>query len=563
MPCRVLASEPSVEVPSGARRTRSSVRASMVNDYREDNEMLTNRWPSLVRGLPLLLAMTWPCTRIAAQESTEEAGAVELEELKSELERLRARDAENREKLEALRMRIDAMEAENGGDASPTATPSPLDRALAEVDAEPAETSPLDEALADVSDHEPDSTDIWSRQLGTLNLRLIDISVDLLVAAGSSTERDSSIENLQGGGHDPHQRGFTLQNLELSFMGAVDPYFTMETHLIYFVDAEGESQFELEEAFLTTQQLPFGLEEKGLELEVGQFFTEFGRLNPQHPHAWDWIDQPVVNSRFFGPDGMRGVGVRLGWLTPVPWFCELHLGLQNSDGETMASFLASDEFFDERPIGGRPFTDQEVRSLEDFVYLARLDNSWDLSEEVAIKLGASGLVGSNATGSDAMTYIYGADFLLKWRPLTSDRGFPYVTWQTEIMRRDFEADDFFDAGDPVDPTDDVILDDDTLHDWGVYTQVVYGFVRNWAVGLRYGYSGGKGRSVEEYDGRDEDPFRDNRHRLSPLVSWQATEFSRIRLQYNYDEADHLDDNDAHSVWVGFEVLLGQHPAHAF
>ena len=117
-------------------------------------------------------------------------------------------------------------------------------------------------------------------------------------------------------------------------LGAVDPYLDGEIHLIYFLDPEGESQFELEEAFVTSRMLPLRLEAQGLQVEFGQMFTEFGRINPQHPHAWDWQDQPVVLSRFFGPDGMRGVGTRVGWLLPVPWFSELHAGVQNAQGET-------------------------------------------------------------------------------------------------------------------------------------------------------------------------------------------------------------------------------------
>lgn len=35
-------------------------------------------------------------------------------------------------------------------------------------------------------------------------------------------------------------------------MGAVDPYFLGEAHLVYFLDSAGESQFEVEEAFFTT-----------------------------------------------------------------------------------------------------------------------------------------------------------------------------------------------------------------------------------------------------------------------------------------------------------------------
>ena len=215
-------------------------------------------------------------------------------------------------------------------------------------------------------------------------LRLMDISMDALFAAGSSTEDDEALQTLQGGGHDPRKRGFTVQNIELSLMGAVDPYLTGEAHLIFFLDPlSGETEVELEEIFLTTQSLPHGL-----QLEAGHFFTEFGRLNPRHPHQWHWQDQPVINTRLFGPDGMRGPGFRLGWLTPLPWFSEVHLGAQNANGETMASFLASDELFEERPIGGRPFVDRGARTLKDLVYLARLDNSWDLTDEVTALTGA-------------------------------------------------------------------------------------------------------------------------------------------------------------------------------
>ncbi len=434
---------------------------------------------------------------------------------------------------------------------------SNLDRALRELEeTQSSERSPLDDALRELETPAGQPGDIAARRVGPVTLRLMDVSLDLLVAAGTSSERDGSLETLQGGGHDPRKRGFTLQNLELSFLGAVDPYFNMETHLIFFIDpVENESEFELEEAFLTTTQLPFGLEEHGLQLEGGFFFTEFGRINPRHPHAWEWLDQPVINTRLFGPDGMRGAGVRLGWLTPLPWFSELHLGVQNAGGETMSSFLANDEFFDERPIGGRPFVDRDVRSLGDLVWLIRWDNAWDLGDEVTAKVGSSILFGPNSTGPDGRTQIYGADFLLKWRPVDADRGWPFVTWQSEISRRDYWADDFDDGVD--------VFESSKLEDWGLYTQVLWGFIRDWAVGVRYEFAGGAGDSVDAFADRGEDPFRNDRHRVSPLVLWQPTEYSRLRLQYNWDHAEQLTASQAHSVWLGIEVLIGDHPAHVF
>jgi hypothetical protein len=395
--------------------------------------------------------------------------------------------------------------------------------------------------------------DHTSRQAGGGRLRLLDLSLSALVAAGTSTEDDESLQALQGGGHDPRKRGFTVQNIELSLVGVVDPYLIGEVHLIFFLDPlSGETQVELEEAFLTTTSLPYGL-----QLEAGHFFTEFGRLNPLHPHQWHWQDQPVINTRLFGPDGMRGPGFRLGWLMPLPWFSELHVGAQNAGGETMSSFLADEEFFEERPVGNRPFVDRDVRTLKDLVYLARLDSSWDVSDAVTAKLGLSGLYGPNATGPKGESFIYGADLVVKWRPGTSRRGWPFLLWESEVMKREYKAAAFFDDSDPDDVVD---LAATTLRDWGGYTQVLYGFHPGWAAGVRYDYATARGESV---GGRDADPFRDDRHRISPLISWHPTEFSRFRLQYNYDRADHLTDKKAHSVWLGAEFLYGAHAAHMF
>jgi hypothetical protein len=407
--------------------------------------------------------------------------------------------------------------------------------------------------------------DILSYQVGGATMRLIDLSFDGLFAAGGSTERDHQLQSLEGGGHDPRKRGFTVQNIELSFSGAVDPYLNAESHIVYFLDPiTGESNVELEEAFFTTQKLPYQLQLKG-----GQFFTEFGRINPQHPHQWDWQDQPIINTRLFGPDGMRGPGFRLSWLTPLPWYSELSFGVQNANGETMASFLANGEFFEERPIGGRPFVDRNVRSLKDLAYLARWSNSWDLSDEVSAVLGFSGLYGPNATGPRGETWICGADLKLKWRPVNNFRGWPFLLLQSEIMGRDYRADNFFD------PLSGISLPSATLKDWGFYTQLLYGFRTNWAAGIRGEYVSGGGNSVDVdfLTGtvtpvrRNSDPFRNNRYRISPLLVWQLTEFSRFRLQYNYDRhSDRLlgfEGRDAHSVWLGAEFMFGAHAAHKY
>ena len=99
--------------------------------------------------------------------------------------------------------------------------------------------------------------------------------------------------------------------------------------------------------------LPFGLEESGFQVEFGQMFTEFGRINPQHPHAWDWLDQPVVHHAPLRRAMACAASARgSAGCCRVPWFSELHAGVQNAQGETMQSFLSSDEAFEEKPSAG-------------------------------------------------------------------------------------------------------------------------------------------------------------------------------------------------------------------
>lgn len=385
---------------------------------------------------------------------------------------------------------------------------------------------------------------------GSPTLKLADISLDINTVAGTSTATDAQIADLQGGDHDPKRRGFSLQQAELSLFGAVDPYFNAEAHIVFKSDA-----VELEEAYGTSTSLP-----AGLQLKVGYYLTEFGRTNPQHPHQWPWLDQPVVNTRMFGPDGNRGVGARLSWLTPLPWFSELFLGVQNPDDDTEHSFLGGEVDANgvKTTVGGRPAVEHPTGNLGDMLISTRWVNNWELPRNVMMQFGASAAFGPNATGASAHTTIVGADLLVKWREGT--RGYPNVAWQSEVIGRVFHADP------GSDPLTAAAIPNDTLRDWGLSSQVVVGLDPRWAVGVRIDHATGSGDSYEIGTGaidRQSDPLRDDRWRLSPLITFNPTEFSKVRLQYDYDHAEHLPDQAAHSVWLGLELMIGAHPAHTY
>ena len=412
---------------------------------------------------------------------------------------------------------------------------------------------------------------LTGQESGPVRLSLADLSADLQIGIGGSSVDDDSLLLLQGGHHDPRKRGFTFQGLELGMQGAIDPYLSLQAALHYTIDAAtNESHFEMVEAFLTSSQLPGNLHEKGVHLEAGQMLTEFGRHNPTHLHERSWMDQPVINTRIFGQDGMRGMGLRIGMSDPTTWLSGLHLGIQDASGENMMSFNSSAT--GETTIGNIAAANNEVKSLEDFVYLLRLEKEIDsFTKEVHWTLGSSGLCGPNSTDDGGRTVVLGADITMKWVPEESENGWPFLIWQTEIMRRRFMLGTVGDgAGAPFSVGDGGSPDnDDTLMDWGFYSQVLWGYKENLAIGLRYEFASGQGSTpsgrlpldaTDPYDSA-QDPFRDNRQRISPVWIWTPTENSRFRLQYNYDLADHLEESQAHSIWVGMEIHFGAHTAN--
>jgi hypothetical protein len=359
-----------------------------------------------------------------------------------------------------------------------------------------------------------------------------EISLDGLFSASYFSEQ----ENLNFGGHDPKNQGFTFQNLELTLGATVDPYARADAHIIYLIE-DGESVVELEEGYLTTLALPYRL-----QLIGGQFFTRFGRINPTHPHTWDFADQPVINNRLFGGDGLRNPGVQLSWLAPLPFYLELIASAQNADGEVATSFL----FEEGKTVGGHGLGERGVHHLDDLLYMGRVKSAWSLSDTVELVMGGSGLLGPNSSGLDSRTEIYGVDLYAKWRPLNAQGGFPFVTLQAEGMWRHYEAGDITGAG----------LPEETLKDSGLYAQGLWGFAYRWVAGARVEYVDGNGTNAA-------DPLRDRRLRLSPNLTFYPSEFSKWRLQYNIDYAEHLDDKAVHAVFLQFEFLIGTHGAHTF
>jgi hypothetical protein len=336
-----------------------------------------------------------------------------------------------------------------------------------------------------------------------------DISLVLDVAAAGFSQQD----NLQTGDHDPKVNGFNLQQLEMTLGKAVDPYFRLDANLVF-----GEGGVEVEEAYATTLALP-----ANLQVRAGKFLTRFGRLNPTHPHAWDFVDQPFAIGRLFGSEGNRGLGAEVSYLTPAPFFLELVGSVTNADGEGSArSFIGA--------------ADHPVESPTDLQGTLAAKEFFELSPNWSLATGQSLATGPNGTAGDKRTNIIGVDVYLKYRPIThaSDT---VVAMQSEWMYRRRQ------------------VPDRIATDVSGYAYLTWRFTKRWGVGGRYEYGSG--------DADDLDPaWTSARHRATAAVTFWPTEFSRLRLQSSVDIPTWLSD----PIWATFlaaEFSIGAHAAHKF
>ncbi|MCB1102984.1 MAG: hypothetical protein KDL10_11500, partial [Kiritimatiellae bacterium] len=407
----------------------------------------------------------------------------------------------------------------------------------------------------------------------------VGISLNVQGAVGGSTASNEALEWLQGGGHDPKKNGFTFQQAELGLSASAQENLSAEAILV-----ASEHGVELEEAFVVLSSLP-----GDTEVKAGYFLTEFGLQNASHPHEWNWIDQSVINTRMFGGEGTRGAGARASLIMPAPWYSEVQLTLQDASGDFMTSFLtgtqghshdhgeeaghdhaeehehehaeergdddaaqALEEAGLESGIGGWPVVGRETDDFEDLVYAARWINRFYPTPEWMTQIGVSGMQGPNFTGDGASTWLAGIDWVLQWQSPEATSGRPFFRLESEWIYRDLEAAEF---ALELEDGDHLHEPGTTLTDWGFYIQALYGFDQAWSAGLRFDYASGDGESL---GGREQDPYRADRIRISPLLTYQLQESARIKLQYNYDQTDALEDQEAHSVWVALDVSFGAH-----
>lgn len=399
-----------------------------------------------------------------------------------------------------------------------------------------------------------------ARSLGSVQTFVQSMNPDLSVNIDAAYYNDDSdggfkhiLHSLSGFGHSHgpgghthshgvFDRGFNLREVEVAFSAEVDPYFKG-----YAMVSFSEAGSEIEEAVVQTTSLPWGTRIKG-----GKFLSDFGRINSKHPHAWDFVDKPLVYQQTMGYHGIDDVGVQFSWLAPTPF--QLLFGVEAFQGknETMFNYLAGND--ENLPSHDGPR-----------LWLGWLKLAPELPYGHGIRLGAFGGTGKHQEAHDGNTdgvndhwfdgdsYFAGCDFVYK-----------YEAGQMKGLH------DFKLAGEYLWRKKDLDMVKNTLKPWlagndkidrqdGYYLQGVYGFYPRWRAGLRWEQIG-LVNSVTFPDGLSEDYGAT--WRASGMMDFSPSEFSRLRFQVA--NGDYVMSSGRENVWQFFVqaiISLGTHGAH--
>lgn len=324
------------------------------------------------------------------------------------------------------------------------------------------------------------------------------------------------------------ERGLALGHNELSLSGAVDNLFQARATAVLH-SHEGETELELEEAFVETTTLP-----AGLQVRAGRFLAGLGYLNEQHLHADDFVERPLLYRAFLGShyfdDGLRlswTAPTRLYWRSTVEVLSGRQLVPQSRNDPRAGALTASTK------IGG----DWDA------------SNSWQLGLSYLHNRRQAVMEEEDSDHGHEHDHAHGsrfggrhlviADAVWKWAPGGNNRQ-RQLRVSAEYARVS-DLNEFARSSD--------------VHEAG-YLSVVYRFAPQWEAGVR----------VDELRVREPhgDHFHSGRLReASAMLAWKPTHFSALRLQLTGQRDRGGFDDAGHRVQLQYVMSLGAHGAHGF
>ncbi len=328
----------------------------------------------------------------------------------------------------------------------------------------------------------------------------------------------SLIGDIRAYSHDDPSRpdeskDFNLQspNLELMTTGYLNPYSRADAVIAW----ESGNNANIEEAYATfLRGLPLGM-----NLRVGKYRLEFGRLNPTHPHAYSFIYQPLPHEEFFGEEGLNDMAVRASFAIPTGgWYTEVMgavikgTAMEGEEGGTDTSSETAEGTTSIKPG-----------------FFGRLTTSGAVSDYGEFTAGASMVTSYYDQAERLRATVYGVDAKYKWRPNRNTS----LTIQGEFLGNHRAS-----------------VDSGATNSYGGYGFFDYQFRQKYNAGSIYEYTQGKLNSDEHV------------WRVGGFVGFSPVEeTSLVRLVGDWTKPSESDG--FWSITMQLVFSLGPHKPHSF
>jgi hypothetical protein len=309
--------------------------------------------------------------------------------------------------------------------------------------------------------------------------------------------------------------GLQFDEAELSVISVVDPYWTLVSNLVF-----STTDVSPEEVWARNSNIP------GIQLKLGLLRGTFGKHGLLHPHAFPFIQAPIVMGNTIGEEGFKGAGLEAAWLTPLPWYSELTGGLYQG--------TAAD---DEQPL------DFGSTAHDNIPYLGHFKNLFDLNDATTLDIGQSILQGR---GADGHTHsAFGVDVTARNVPPKDSNRRGWIL-QGEYIQKGASS-----GGSFVRERD------------GGYASFQYRLSQVWWVGVRGEHA--RDSFTDFLVDAAGDPVPGKISRGSANIAWSPSEFSSLRLEYSHAEADAGGGNEPNDdrIMMQMSFTIGYHPAHAY
>lgn len=352
-------------------------------------------------------------------------------------------------------------------------------------------------------------------------------------------------------------KGFGLGETELAFSASIDDMFFGKLTTV-FESNDGETEVNVEEAFIQTMALP-----NGFTLRAGRFLSDVGYLNNQHLHSDSFTSRPSAYRAFLGGHYFDD-GLRFSYIAPTDLYWTM--GVEAFSGD---SLRAADE------LGERAFDSTGV-------YTAFTKMGGDISIESSWQLGISYLRNENgqltaeeheeagheeAGHEDEDDHGHGAsytgkntfitDFVYKWAP-NGNYKYQHLTLSAEYFRvSDFMVPELHEELAGATDHDEAGEANSKDYHQAWYVSGVYQFSPNWSAGLRYGKLDSQLQHEAHFD-------QQTLKETELSIAWHNSHFSTVRLEFSHQSNIGFENESNDNVMtLQYVMTMGAHSAHQF